>query len=116
MTLLKPGQTVRCARCAHEWVPSPAEPEEPVIAEPEAAHAVVPEPDISPEVTRPRRQVSAAPPVVSHPNAVLRLAWAASIVAILLLGWGGYAKRATIMQIWPPSIRLYTALGLTVGH
>lgn len=116
MTLLKPGQAVRCARCAREWVPSPVEPEAPVATEPESTGTAVPDPDISPEVTRPRRPAPTAQPVVSHPNVVLRLAWAASIVAILLLGWGGYAQRATIMQIWPPSVRLYTALGLAAGH
>jgi len=116
MTLLKPGQAVRCARCAREWVPAPAEPEAPVTAEPESARAALPNSDVSPEVIRPRRPAPVAPPVVSRPNVVLRLAWAVSIFAILLLGWGAYAQRTTIMQIWPPSIRLYIALGLAAGH
>jgi hypothetical protein len=46
----------------------------------------------------------------------LRVAWVTSVVILLVLGWGAYAERTTIMQIWPPSIRLYAALGLTDGH
>jgi hypothetical protein len=46
----------------------------------------------------------------------LRIAWAASVVIVLLLGWGAYAERTMIMQIWPPSIRLYAALGLAAEH
>ena len=51
-----------------------------------------------------------------RPNVALRIAWAASIVAVLVLGWGAYAWRAAIMEAWPASIRLYAALGLTGDH
>ena len=47
--LLKPSQTVRCARCAKEWVP-PAEAEgaplPPLVAEPEAALELAPDVEV----------------------------------------------------------------------
>jgi predicted Zn finger-like uncharacterized protein len=115
MTLLKPGQTVRCARCAREWVPSAVAPFEPMVAPTMAATAAA-APDWEPDGIPPAPW---SPPVRSptaRANVVLRLAWAASIVAVLVMGWGAYAGRATIMQVWPASIRLYAALGLTVDR
>ncbi len=108
LSLLKPGQAVRCARCAHEWVPSPAMPvppaEVPATAEPAAT------PPAEAETVRP------APPPAEPPAArritALRLAWVGSIVALVLLGSLAYVERGSIMQAWPPSIRLYAALGL----
>jgi predicted Zn finger-like uncharacterized protein len=118
-TRLKPGQAVRCARCAREWVPSPDAPEAPmdapVEAKPAAAAAPLPpppEPEVIPPAPRPRM----LRPSTSRANVVLLLAWAASIVAVLLLAWGAYAERSAIMRAWPPSIRLYAALGLTGDH
>jgi hypothetical protein len=37
-------------------------------------------------------------------------------MAVLLLGWGAYAERSAIMRAWPPSIRLYAALGLAADR
>jgi len=124
-TLLKPGQVVRCARCAREWVPSPAALEAQMEASAEANPTVAPvaEPAAEPttrgtpdfDVSAIRRTLSAPPP--ERPRSVApRLAWAASIVAVLLLGWGAYAGRSAIMHAWPPSIRLYAALGLTADR
>lgn len=42
----------------------------------------------------------------------IRLAWAATVLLIALLIWGGYAWRGDVMRIWPASERLYAALGL----
>jgi predicted Zn finger-like uncharacterized protein len=108
LTMLKPGQAVRCARCAHEWVPSlTALPAEPV------AVPVAPRVD-----TEPMRDEISLPldwsPVASH-GTVLRLAWAGSVLALLLLGWAAYAERTPIMQAWPPSVRVYAALGLVAS-
>lgn len=116
MALLKPGQTVRCARCAREWVPSQAQPDDPVAA-PMGLVTAAARPDWEQEDT-PAAPMS-SPAAFSHttrPNVALRLAWAASIVAVLVLGWGAFAERATIMEVWPASIRLYGALGLTADH
>jgi len=120
-TLLKPGQAVRCARCGREWVPAPPAPEvpmdAPVEAKPAAAAAPLPpppppEPELIPLAPRPPTARSSK----SRANVVLRLAWAASVIAVLLLGWGAYAERSAIMRAWPPSIRLYAALGLAADR
>jgi hypothetical protein len=56
--------------------------------------------------------------LASHPASFpqaplgLRAAWAASLVVLLLLGWGMIAWRAEVMRSWPPSTRLYEAIGL----
>ena len=144
-SLLKPGQTVRCARCAREWVCPPAAPEAPVAAtvdaaadpepaaappEPEGVRpAPPPSPPPEPKVVRPASPPPPEPKVVRpappppmarfptpRPNVVLRLAWVASVVAVLLLGWAAYAERSAIMQAWPPSIRLYAAMGMAAGR
>ncbi len=131
-TLLKPEQVVRCARCAREWVSSPATPEAPTEAQmdaptdapteapaeprPAAALPPPPPPARETEAIGPAPRPSTARAAKPRANVVPRLAWAASVVAVLLLGWGAYAGRSAIMQAWPPSIRLYAALGLTAGR
>lgn len=45
-------------------------------------------------------------------NPGLRTAWAASVVVLLLFGWVAVAWRADLMHAWPPSTRLYAAIGL----
>ena len=105
-TLLKPGKAVRCARCKGQWVPS--------IDAPEASMADTMDtylpPDEAPmagtDVVWPARESPL------RPSNALRVAWAASVVAVLLLATGAVAGRAGIMHAWPPSIRLYAALGL----
>jgi hypothetical protein len=42
----------------------------------------------------------------------VRVAWLASLIALALLIWGAYAGRTAVMQLWPPSARVYSALGL----
>jgi len=43
------------------------------------------------------------------------LGWVASIVIWALVVWAAYAYRAEVMAAWPPSQRLYAALGLGPG-
>lgn len=43
---------------------------------------------------------------------LVRLAWAASVLVIVLLGWAAFTWRGDIIQAWPPSERLYAVLGL----
>jgi len=33
---------------------------------------------------------------------------------LVLLGWGAYMWRSDVMHNWPPSARVYDALGLAV--
>jgi hypothetical protein len=47
-----------------------------------------------------------------RPSTGLRVAWAASVVVLLLSGWGVVAWRADLMRAWPQSARLYDAIGL----
>jgi hypothetical protein len=115
MTLLKPGQVARCARCAGEWVPSPAVPEAPMESVSEETPGAAPEREFEPEVARPRRPPMARP-AAARSSVALRLAWAASVIVVLFAGWEAYAARTTIMQAWPPSVRLYAALGLAAGN
>jgi predicted Zn finger-like uncharacterized protein len=106
LSLLKPGQATRCARCAGEWVPTPEVP--PPVMEAEAE----PErPEVGLTQIELARRISAPPQM--QPGAALRVAWVVSALALLAVGWGAYAQRTTIMQAWPPSIRLYAALGLS---
>ncbi len=43
---------------------------------------------------------------------LVRLAWAASVLVIVLIGWAAFTWRGDIIQAWPPSERLYAVLGL----
>jgi len=127
VTLLAPGQAVRCARCAREWVPEPAsglaapspayEPPPPQVspsaAAPEPVASAVPaaEADILPARPRTARRPVPVPPPPR--NTAVRFAWAATVLLIAVLLWGGYTQREAIMQAWPPSVRVYDALGLS---
>ncbi len=130
-TALKPGKLVRCARCAVEWAPLAATPEVPVAAGAEADSAASPQAasptgaamggatatNVAPPAPEPLALRSVKPrPPARRRNVALTVAWAASILAILLLSGAAYAERSAIMQVWPPSIRLYAALGLAAGH
>jgi predicted Zn finger-like uncharacterized protein len=117
-TLLKPEQLVRCARCANEWVPSaeaeeaPPAPQQAAAAEPAPVATRDPPVDAerAPTVRASTPRLPGAPPTARA--SMLRLAWAASFVVLAALLWGAYGQRASIMQAWPPSIRVYAALGL----
>jgi predicted Zn finger-like uncharacterized protein len=116
--LLVPGRAVRCVRCGEQWAAVPVAPPSPP-SPPEAPA------DDPPPLTPPPPSAAAVPPLTamerlaSHPaslprpSVALRVAWAASLVVLLLLGWGVIAWRTDLMRIWPPSARLYDALGFT---
>jgi predicted Zn finger-like uncharacterized protein len=128
-SLLTAGRVVRCARCSGQWAPIapvPAEPE-PEAAEVEAepeAEAESAETALAAEVP----MVLAQPPAISAMDLLamqpvqpgsplrLRLAWAASLLLLVVLGWSAYAWRAQIVHAWPPSARIYLALGLQTDH
>ncbi len=121
-TRLAPGQVVRCARCGADWTPLPepaAQPTEPreqplpqrgldfiTLAKPAspAAQAAAPATWWAPILHRLRAAAAGDPALVAG--------WAVSIAAVIALAWAAVAWRDTIMQAWPPSERLYTALGL----
>ena len=123
---LAPGRVVRCARCANQWAPVPpiveAAPPPLVDVPPpavEVAPAVAPVVEVvTPPSPQPFMVVPADARLDGRPAAPARratglaLAWLGSALLIVALLAGGYVLRAPIMQAWPPSTRLYSALGL----
>ena len=121
--LAKP-RTVRCSRCAREWVQDPIPPAEPDSlapetdelppageASPEQAMEPVPAPPVVPPErleaflpTRPAKEVArrAAP--------ALALAWIASLLILAGLAFAAYTYRAPIQAAWPPSERVFRLL------
>lgn len=104
---------VRCARCGHEWR----------VAEPEATAATA-----AASLPAPRAGLPVVPPAdarqvdplavagMSEPQAApgrIRLAWLLTLVV-----WAGLLGLAIvfhrpIMAAWPPSARIYNAVGLS---
>ena len=105
-SLLVGRKMLRCARCGAEWVPAaaplpppPAPPAEP--ARPPLAGA-----------TPPQARRPAPAPAPPRRSRGLGLAWAVSVL-VLAGGIGAaFVWQDRIVQIWPPSLRLYVALGL----
>jgi predicted Zn finger-like uncharacterized protein len=112
--LLAPGRAVRCARCGEEWVAIPASPPPPpeVAKEPPAPTTPLQQPAAAPSRLTAMERLASQPPPLPRASLGLRAAWAASFVVLLLFGWGVVAWRADLMQAWPPSTRLFDALGL----
>ena len=115
-SLVVPGRIVRCSRCGGEWVALTVEA--PVADnEPEAEPELFPDALAEHELTTPR--LTAMDRLIQTGRrrrgggAALRLAWGASIVLLLALGWAAYVWRADVMQSWPASIRLYSGFGPT---
>lgn len=125
---------MRCVRCGADWSPVVAVPVEAVrsaapaldgeagrppemlpeppslVAEPEAPvrHMALDE-DAVATVTP---VAAVAVPAVRRGMPWLAIAWVVSVVAVI----GGVAafvvSRESVMQVWPPSIRAYVAMGL----
>lgn len=132
-TRLAPGQAVRCARCGADWTPLAA-PESAKVAQSGVAQSGVaqseqpterPLPSRNPEpVTLTKSAVLAAPrrtllaPLLNRLNLTLMAepalvaGWAVSITVLFALVWAAVTWRSDVMRAWPPSERLYTALGL----
>jgi predicted Zn finger-like uncharacterized protein len=124
-SLLIGRKAVRCARCNGEWRPAG-----PLLPEPELVPAAVAVPDIvappRPVVETPLRlprrdagwgasaidRLMATPQPKPRPNVALMAAWIVSLAAVAALLVAAYVARSEVMAVWPPSIRLYAALGL----
>jgi predicted Zn finger-like uncharacterized protein len=122
---------VRCARCGTEWTPQAPGPQQ-VIEEPHRLDLarVIDVLEAEPVETPPRQTRAGAKAPLERPSysAMQRLArsaepeparsvwpwiaWAISLVVLAALVWGALVWRAEIMQVWPPSARLYDLLGL----
>lgn len=89
----------------------PVEAEDPALAELRAAQQVrggkggagfaqFPTPSQPSEATRPRFAAAAA------------IGWVVTLIVLGAAGWAGYTYRDAVVQAWPPSERIYLALGL----
>jgi predicted Zn finger-like uncharacterized protein len=113
--LLAPGRAVRCVRCSEQWIAIEAAPQAPppIAEEPAAPPPPRREPDpvVSPRLTAMDRLAS-QPVAMPRANPWVRIAWVASFVVLLVAGWGAVAWRGDVMRVWPPSARVYDAVGL----
>ncbi len=130
-SMLAAPRTLRCARCGREWSPRPATPDEadriepvnampgqPSLVEPAAVPADTrpPAPAIPEQPLRPAPGEDRAPRRAlgwtRNPVALARAGWAGSLILLLVLAWAAYTWRGAIIHVWPPSERLYLALGM----
>ena len=142
--MLGTGRKVRCGKCGNQWVPTVA-PAETSAVPPTPPPAAEPEPPLPQPEPRPRPPVrerlsdlprapanplplaidritdssvalsEAAPVSEPRRRTAVWLGWLVSIIIWGLVIWAGYHYRAAIMAAWPPSQRLYAALGLGPG-
>lgn len=125
---LAPGRAVRCARCGAQWAPVPAQPvldapEPPAIEAPTTEAAVAAEPVPPPAITPPPVTGPVTEPAKPVPMAPLRgsrmpgrlpllLAWGGSVLVLVLVITAAAVWREPVMRAWPPSERVFGALGL----
>ena len=103
---LSPGRSVRCSGCEARWVPLEQElPTQEPVPELVRKLPVLAEAGVVPAATR------TAPPVVGSPSLVMA-GWVLTVLVLAGTGWAGYARRDAVMHVWPPSERVYAALGL----
>ncbi len=57
-------------------------------------------------------RLMAAPQPKPPASLALRIAWVLSVVLVIAVIAGAFAWRSDVMAAWPPSTRLYSALGL----
>ncbi|MBV8613692.1 MAG: zinc-ribbon domain-containing protein [Acetobacteraceae bacterium] len=100
---------LRCARCGREWV-APGEPAGATEA-PGASFEDAPE-AAEPRAAPPGTRAAVAPRPAPRGGLALRLCWAASLLVLAIAAWESVAWRSAVMRAWPPSQRLYVALGL----
>ena len=119
--LLAGRRPVRCARCGHQWVPQAPPP--PILlradgggTEPERASMDAPARPLVPSA--PRQAGPLAPRVsgsglaAASASRALRLAWAGSLVLVAAALALLLVYHRPIARAWPPSLRVYGALGL----
>ncbi|MBV9736036.1 MAG: zinc-ribbon domain-containing protein [Acidisphaera sp.] len=74
-----------------------------------------PDPLVAPAAQRPDWLGPQRPPPVQEQRRAgidVWLGWLVSLALLGALGWAAYAYRDTVMHAWPPSQRVYSALGL----
>lgn len=132
------GRVVRCAKCKHSWKEGPPEVDTPVVDGTEAEGPVSPaEESPSPAkgtaqdadeddfaVKRARRKKrprpmpkgSNLPALQNHNHGGILWGWygLAAFVAIIISSF--LIFQSTIADVWPPSQKLYRALGMEIAH
>lgn len=99
------GRTVRCANCGHQWHQQPPI-DFPQILQPEAPPEA---PDDRLRDRAPGANLPGFPRRHRAPGA--GVAWAVLALAVIILALAGWIGRNAIMAAWPPSERLYAAIG-----
>lgn len=139
-TLLPNGRAVRCANCGHTWTESPpgdmpksiddvsAEPDH--VAEPEQEEAPQLQPQLEgdddldddfevPSIEDVTVQAGAPSPKFrarkKRINVGAILGWAGIVVVLGGVIGGGLFFRDQVMELWPPSTKLYELAGLSTG-
>jgi predicted Zn finger-like uncharacterized protein len=125
-------RAVKCARCGKEWTASAARAAAPTVAPPlprkpagpMAALEAEPHGRIEPRLNplHPRTKPRPPPPIIDSeppPDLAARRTGAGAIAAwvvslLILIGAGGAAVnwRVQVMAAWPPSERVFAAVGL----
>lgn len=94
------GRTVRCAKCRHSWHQDP--PEEILdaveFAAPPAEPAPIPKGSNLPALPRKRQRQGGGRTV----------GWVGFVLTVAVIVGGGYFARNQIVELWPPSARLFT--------
>ena len=122
---LAAGRVVRCAKCAGQWTPvalpaeAAAEPMPPPPLEPAQLEPAQPEPAQPreppvpiPAITAPRRVPFDIEKQLRPSPAPLIAAWVVSAAVLAALVAAAIVWRDPVMHAWPPSLRLYAALGM----
>jgi len=135
------GRIVRCAKCKHSWKEAPPKSDTPVVDGTEAEGPVSPAaeskketPSSATEATpddeddfavkrarrkkrpRPMPKGSNLPALQNHKHGGILWGWygLAAFVAIIISGF--LIFQSTIADVWPPSQKLYRALGMEIMH
>ncbi len=122
-SLLAGRRAVRCARCGREWdgqnerpVPENPSPAVLVPSPPQPAAIAPSEPLDRPAGPTPAPRTPMTRKPTAQGEVAVLFGWAASVLLLVLGIWGAVMWRADLMQVWPPSQRLYAAIGLTHGR
>jgi len=132
------GKSVRCAKCGNVWLARgledpaddaplqwPESPQRPARDEVAGAAQSVKAGDPALAEYRTAQDEAGKPGFARFPGkpgdesafktraaAAGLIGWAVTVVILAAGGWGAYAYREAVMKAWPPSERVYLALGL----
>jgi predicted Zn finger-like uncharacterized protein len=115
------GRRMRCVRCATEWIggapvpPPPREVEKPAVVERAAAPVAASPAGASAareSWSADRRPEPRPAPVRRTRGLTVALSWLLTFAVLGTAAAACYKWRAEVMTAWPPSQRVYAALGL----